>query len=289
MLRTVHLAVLCAILTGCAGASSDRDDGGEASALVAPASDSQQVMPYLDESIRAAVVPAFRARNGNEWKPSSDQVILQADLLTGAVETMWKTGTPGPADPTLTGERAAVVARAFVQKNLDLLKLVPSDLETARVTIHNMPEHSFRVEFFGGRVQPGYEAFDELHEQTMVTVAVDHDGTAVGLINWCHHLQKLTLSTKPELAAGDPRVIEKVLGRELEGSIPAFVDPPPPVPLGKVETGDIQSKRVVVFSEYGETARTLTLAYEIVVQKGDFSFLFAVNAANGDVLEFRQL
>ena len=294
MFRSIRLVsfklvpvVLAALLAGCA-ATSEENDSVAGSAVAAPAESDRQVFPYLDAAATAHVVPAFKARNGEAWEPSA--VAPAVDHLTGALKTMhWRGGDAAP-DPTLDESGATDVARALIEKNMDLLKLVPSDLTSARVSVDRLPASAYRVWFTGHRVQPGYEGIDALREQTNVSVVVGNDGEPKMLVNWCHHLPKLTLSVIPKLGADDPRVIAQLLGRE-PGHHEPLLRRVPSSPRRLVRwrpaTSSPRSSPSTsahgVDTELGGWARAHAGLPDLGGEAG-FSFRFAVDAATGEVL-----
>lgn len=289
------LALALAATTACAPAA-ETDDAEAAADEVIASSASVQVIRHVDEATRRARVEAFIARNGEGWAPSTPGLFTAVNRLTGAIVDM-RNGAPYGPDVTLTAGEASAAARAFLQRNADLLGLTAAELGSVALRVDPIDFGNFRwaIGVTGESRQPGYEAFDVVARRISMSISIGRDGT-VRVIHdlFGSQLPRLTLSTEPRLAADDPRTLAAVVGTELVWFIPDpspydAVDESQRVPLGRVEASDVAGAKTTIHIEHREATTVLRLAWQLEVKKpGDRSFFFTVDATTGRLLDERQ-
>jgi hypothetical protein len=160
----------------------------------------------------------------------------------------------------------------------------------------------FRVRFDAAFPTKGYEAFRELDNTIDVEVFLDGAGEVIAFVNLSKVHPHLALDTRPDLGPGDPRVVEKLLGRTLFALAgePPGPDPLAPddarelrrLPLGPIQPEDVERVAPVILASVGPRFAWVAyrLAYAVDVAKPAapgrfFFFRYVVDADTGDVLE----
>jgi hypothetical protein len=281
---------------------------------------------------RRALVDRLRERNPaappSQWTVNEEALassITVVDPFAGFLRRARRGEAAGAArggGPRLHVD-AALVARAFVKKNADLLGLprhvVPVLAEHVRSVEprdHAGHRAAWAVRLDAPFASKGYEGFKEIDNAADIEVFVDDDGEVSSFVNLSRIHPHLTIDTKPALAQDDPRVLAKLVGRKVFALDAADADVGRDldelsdvralrrIPLGEVQAEDLARMQLVIHVSTGPRLAWLTyrLAYFVEIAKPApedaldaaaaaseapryFFFRYVVDADSGEVLE----
>ena len=258
---------------------------------------------------RTAMLDKFQARNGKQWDFLTHDASYDSDDFGKTVRYLRRTDVAGPSThPTRTQAKAA--ADAVVKKNADLLGLSPEVLAKLSVSVEAMNKKDaitawkntdFIVSYKGTITQPGFEKFPEVATKVDLEIGVEQDGQVRFIGKQGEDATPLlSLGTKPNLKATDPRIRGSVLGQQLVSYAQDLKTPNHTyqtfyvgTKLGKITDKDIASVRpAIVMKVRGDAAsrsETFILAYDFTVKKDGHTFHFKVDAGTGELLEKPEL
>jgi hypothetical protein len=267
---------------------------------------------------RHALVARFHERNptasDSPWKVNEDALdysVVVVDPFKGFLRRARRDRTNVKLGPVVTSEEAVAHARAFVQKNADLLGLSPLPGAHTRALAEQLrpaPATSsgreiWVVHFDGRFPSKGYEAFAEIDNTIDLDVGVDEDGEVSSLDNRSRVHPRLTLDLRPRLPQDDPRVFAHLVGRRVFALIDVEGAPSErqleQLPLGEVQAEDVARVKLVIHQSTGPRLAWLTyrLAYFVEVAKRPapgvsgvaaspvYFFRYVVDVDTGEVIE----
>lgn len=250
----------------------------------------------------------FRARNPDDsWIFNEDALEESAvviDPFRGFLRRGRSAHRPGATGTgTVMPEDAARAARAFVERNADLL-----GLPTA--VVHGLAEERsaagghWSIRFDATYPTKGYETLRELDNQVDLDVLVADDGAITAFQNRSRIHPPLHVGLKPGLAPDDATLVREVVGRQVFAMVgaPGQDDPRtlPRIALGAIRLEDVQHVELTVWSSPGPAQAYVSyrLAYTVDVTRGirsgfmdpffkpvGYAFRYVVDADTGQVIE----
>jgi hypothetical protein len=165
--------------------------------------------------IQAALVQTFVEQNGPDWGYAS------IDPFTREVSTATRGSLVySPDDPVQVAEEEAIrMARDFAARNADFLGITPGDVDdlTAYAQYNAAAGPlQWSVSLTGRIPILGHEALLPEGRRGRINLSIAKDGGLYQLINRSEQIPAFDICTEPQLAAGDPRLVQEVLGRTLQ-------------------------------------------------------------------------
>lgn len=255
---------------------------------------------------RKAIVERFRARNpGDAWIFNEDALEESAvviDPFRGFLRRGRSAHRP-VATRAAMPEDAAKAARAFVERNADLLGL-------PNAVVHGLAEERsaagghWSIRFDATYPTKGYETLRELDNQVDLDVLVADDGTVTAFQNRSRIHPPLHIPLRPRLAPDDATLVRDVVGRQVFAMVGGAgqEDPRalPRIALGAIRLEDVQHVELTVWSAPGPAQAYVSyrLAYTVDVTRGirsgfldpffkpaGYAFRYIVDADTGQVIE----
>lgn len=301
--RVAALSLLL-LLGGCHRAGPTGSSGPTSSRAVAVGKH-LQVVRAMTMAERTAIVGRFQARNApspEAWSFNEDALegVVVVDPFRGFLRRGQRRHALGARGVSPDG--AAAAARAFVEKNADLLGL-PSAIVHALAEDRSSAGDRWSIRFNASYPSKGYEAFHEVDNKVDLEVLVADDGVVTSFVNRSRIHPALQLDLHPRLAEDSPLVVQQLIGREVH----AYVAPSgasdtknlPRIPIGVVRPVDITKVELTIYPSPGPQLAYVTyqLAYLVVGGRQSlpdmvdpfrsaavFMFGFVVDADTGDVL-----
>jgi len=321
--RRFAAAALALLALGCGGGER-LPPSASASASSQVASRHVQVVHAMTTPERRALVERFQSRNpGAKWIVNEEALassLMVVDPFAGFLRRARRDLPPrAPHVPPVSAEEAATRARAFVERNADLLGLprhvlvrLGEHVRSVAPTDHASPNAVHVVRFDASFESKGYEIFHEVDNLADVEVFVDDDGEVSSFVNRSRVHPRLSIDKRPALAQEDPRVTAQVVGREvfvlLDDAV-SLSDRPKPrdvrelrrIPLGPIRAEEVAGVRLVIHESTGPRLAWLVyrLAWLVEVRKpappevsggvlggsSYVAFRYVVDADTGDVVE----
>jgi hypothetical protein len=247
-----------------------------------------QTIPFAKDADKQATIAAFNAANGDDW--------FVAPLDTFGAMTHADNNAPVGHGPAVDAGKATQLAQAFLTNNAAFLGYTPEDLQNLKIS--PLPtNYGFSIGFEGTRSPPGYEGIDSIARQIAIDVNINTDGSIHSFTNSAAEVTSsnlipgLAISTKPAIAPNSPSVTKPVIGRDLEWVTGGDEGQPKHVDkFGQVAAGDISSKKLAIDQDWSKPGQlTLTLAYDVRVQKGGHEWSFLIDAGTGKMIASGQM
>jgi hypothetical protein len=264
----------CSSSTPPAEAAATSDLAGSACATV------QHVAYATDGQVDAAMA-AFRTRNPGTWDIDRNGV----DGVLTAIRVARRTDRAPAAQLPANAE---AIARAFMQKNQDLLHFTSEGMAQTEFLVSTFEGPSVVTLAYSG-VRAGMEAygvsiFDIIH----LSLWLADDGSVVRVESFSStHPDQIDLCTQPPNAP----IVSAIIGTDLVYHPLEFVPVTPPTPVGRVEARDIdlaKAEPVIAGGDSDDHGFDLVVAWRVPVKRGGFDWSFTVEATTGKVLQVEQ-
>jgi hypothetical protein len=267
-----------------------------------------QIFRALTGREKKAIAERFRARNGSGWLIGGEErgraEPLDIDSFAGFVRRAFLRGAPQAGGGPGAEEDVVGKARAFVRANADLLgvplreadalDVAPLELEPA---LRPGPATRWLARLVGHYPTRGYEAFHDLENVVDLWVFVDDDREVRLFMNFSRLHPALFIDTRVSVPEEDPRIVAKLLGRQVFAVEDDPSRPNAPVrllkriPLGSIAASDIRRRELTIHAAEGPAHAWLTyrLAYRVLVERLDsaqahYFFWYVVDADDGTVI-----
>lgn len=222
--------------------------------------------PFVTKEEQASRIAAFRARNRGEWAfEARDQDGIFGYLHGGHRNDFKFTGDPH-ADPE-------TVIRAFAERNSELLGFTVAALRAATYKDHQLTA--------SGPLK-GYDAYVKA---PYVIMNLSFGVTSGEVMSFASYSSTMPLDLSLCPRAPGPPILREVIGRPLIWrQTGVYVQTLPDRPMGQVDAASITKSEPIIYESLTDEGQSYVVAWQVLVQRGDGSWSFAVAASDGRLL-----